>query len=53
MAEQYGDVPIHFNPIALRAAKTVWSFGRSESNRVKMGVVSLYGALNYADNADY
>ena len=26
-----------FNPIALRMAKTLWSFGRSECNRVKMG----------------
>ena len=25
-----------FNPIALRNAKTLWSFGRSECNRVKM-----------------
>ena len=24
-----------FNPIALRTAKTLWSFGRSECNRVK------------------
>ena len=24
-----------FNPIALRMAKTLWSFGRSECNRVK------------------
>ena len=29
-------VPIHlFNPIALRMAKTLWSFGHSECNRVK------------------
>ena len=24
-----------FNPIALRMAKTIWSFGRSECNRIK------------------
>ena len=24
-----------FNPIALRTAKTLWSFGHSECNRVK------------------
>ena len=23
------------NPVALRAAKTLWSFGRSDCNRVK------------------
>ena len=28
-------VLVHFNPIALRTAKTLWSFGRSECNRVK------------------
>ena len=26
----------HFNPVALRMAKTQWSFGRSECNRVKL-----------------
>ena len=26
---------IHFNPIALRTAKTLWSFGRSECNRIE------------------
>ena len=25
----------HFNPIVLRMAKTLWSFGHSECNRVK------------------
>ena len=25
-----------FNPIALRTAKIVWSFGRSECNRIKV-----------------
>ena len=25
-----------FNPTALRAAKTLWSFDRSECNRIKM-----------------
>ena len=27
-----------FNPIALRTAKALWSFGCSESNRVKEGL---------------
>ena len=26
-------IPIHLNPIALRMAKTLWSFGHSECNR--------------------
>ena len=26
---------LHFNPTALRTAKTLWSFGSSECNRVK------------------
>ena len=26
---------MHFNPVALRMAKTLWSFGHSECNRVK------------------
>ena len=26
-----------FNPVALRRAKTLWSFGPSECNRVKCG----------------
>ena len=33
MAEKL--VIIYFNPTALRTAKTLWSFGRSECNRVK------------------
>ena len=39
-----------FNPIALRMAKTLWSFGHSESNRVKnrpvFGRVSLSRGAN-------
>ena len=39
-----------FNPIALRMAKTLWSFGHSESNRVKnrpvFGRVSLFRGAN-------
>ena len=31
----YVKVPMYFNPIALTMAKTLWSFGRSECNRVK------------------
>ena len=30
-----GYVPVHLNPIALRKAKTLWSFGHSECDRVK------------------
>ena len=34
------------NPIALRTAKTLWSFGRSECNRVKLfGVLSILSAV--------
>ena len=29
-----------FNPIALRTAKTLWSFGHSECNRVKIQLVN-------------
>ena len=28
-------LPLVFNPVALRTAKTLWSFGRSECNRVR------------------
>ena len=28
-----------FNPVALRTAKTLWSFGHSECNRVKVAIV--------------
>ena len=31
----YRDHNIGFNPIALRMAKTLWSFGHSECKRVK------------------
>ena len=31
---------LHLNPIALRTAKTVWSFGRSECNRVTYTFIS-------------
>ena len=31
----YKHFKLVFNPIALRTAKTLWSFGRSECNRVK------------------
>ena len=34
----YGITTMLFNPFPLRTAKTLWSFGRSECNRVK----SLY-----------
>ena len=38
---------VHFNPIALRTAKTQWSFGCSECNRVKekQFVTSCLGLL--------
>ena len=29
----------HFNPVALRMAKTLWSFGLSECNRVNGSVI--------------
>ena len=32
-------LPVTFNPIALRMAKTLWSFGHSECNRVKERVL--------------
>ena len=35
MHEQLGK-KVFINPIALRTAKTLWSFGRSECNRVKV-----------------
>ena len=34
-----GELYAPFNPIALRMAKTLWSFGHSESNRVKEAAV--------------
>ena len=35
MSENHGSVPMHLNPIALRTAKTLESFGCSECSRVK------------------
>ena len=35
MVEKDGMVFFHLNPIALRTAKTLWSFGHSKCNRVK------------------
>ena len=32
------NVMLEFNPIALRMAKTLWSFGLSECNRVSLTV---------------
>ena len=32
----YKQLPTDINPIALRTAKTLWSFGSSECNRLKM-----------------
>ena len=34
MLAKYATVPMLFNPIALRTAKTPYSFGRSTCNRV-------------------
>ena len=31
----YAAVEVNINPIALRTVETLWSFGRSECNRVK------------------
>ena len=39
MTEKCGGIPRPLNPIALRTAKTVWSFGCSECNRVKIDTV--------------
>ena len=43
------------NPIALRTVKTLWSFGRSECNRVKqqsaLGVHSLLKYLKFLPHA--
>ena len=38
MAEKYGGVLIHLNPIALRKAKIAYNFGLSECNRVNTTV---------------
>ena len=38
-----------FNPIALRMAKTLWSFGRSECNRMKS--LKLYGYTSRGSNS--
>ena len=35
-----------FNPIGLKIAKTLWSFGCSESKRVKMVICGKYINLN-------
>ena len=32
---KHGSVPLHVNPVTLRTAKTLWSFGRPDVNRVK------------------
>ena len=34
---------MHLNPIALRMAKTLWSFGHSECN--KYGVLAILSAI--------
>ena len=36
-----GHVLSSFNPIALRMAKTLWSFGRSECSRIKNLVIAV------------
>ena len=38
---------IFFNPIALRTAKTLWSFGLSECNRVNSRRVIIKVALKF------
>ena len=43
-------MPIYLNPIALRMAETLWSFGLSECNRVKYYVL-LYLGLYYTNIA--
>ena len=35
-----------FNPIALRKAKTLWSFGRSECSRVEHRHLTFLGSQN-------
>ena len=42
MMEKYSDASIHLIPIALRMAKTLWSFGRYECNRVKTYVLRFH-----------
>ena len=42
MMEKHGNVLIYLNPIALRMAKTLLSFGRSECNRVKLTLVQRF-----------
>ena len=39
------DIRLRFNPVALKTAKTLWSFGRSECNRVKPLFVNGHGCL--------
>ena len=34
-----------FNPTALRTAKTLWSFGHSECNRVKLSKLKIIAKL--------
>ena len=41
--------PFMFNPIALRTAKTLWSFGFSECNRVNRLLVFIRNMLAVSD----
>ena len=43
---------ILFNPIALRTAKTLWSFGRSECNRVKLSFDKMTKEIGTEENDD-
>ena len=38
-----------FNPIALRTAKTLWSFGRSECNKVKHVILTKLQTFCYSE----
>ena len=43
-SDSYSQFSEFFNPLALRMAKTLWSFGRSECNRVKVNSYTLRGS---------
>ena len=42
-----------FNPIAVRMAKTLWSFGRSDCNRVYFKEHLLKAKTQISDDAQY
>ena len=46
-------IKMKFNPIALRRAKTLWSFGRSECSRVKVLEYSSIFSVIYKKGNDF